>query len=234
MEFSNANFEKNLKSDDADFEENTTTILMLDPGTSTGYCLMRISENWKKADIYEYNFLDVDTSSDFQGDHCIDLMKKLQKLIDKHNVYYIGIEDYFFSKRFRQGSTVNAAFRTAIHILARQNDIEYTILSITEWKKYVSGSSKPTKDQIKLWGREPAKKLYIQQALWDWYGFRFPNHSISKATGKPICFRYDICDVVAQAVYYAEILCGVRKTTLSVKHPKDVTFKRLPKKCFVY
>lgn len=214
--------------------EDFYVLLTIDPATSTGYSLTKISTNWKKAEIYKYGFIDIDNSSIFQGDHCIDLMKKLQRIIDKHQVGYIAIEDYMFSRRFRQGSTVNVAFRTAIHILARQNNIEYTILGISDWKKYIAGYIRPSKEQTKKWGREAAKKLYIQQALWDWYGFRFPNHSISHATGRPICFRYDICDVVGQTVYYCEMLCGTSKIKLSVKIPPDVIFKRSPKKNFVY
>jgi len=216
----------------------TLTLLVLDPGTSTGYCLVRLEVDdqgsYTSADIYDYNFIDVDTSSDFQGDHCVDLMSRIQDLILENSVGHIAVEDYFFSKRFCNGSNVNAAFRTAIHILARQNNLEYTILNISAWKTFVSGRPGPTKEQKKKWGAIPAKKLYIQQALWDYYGFRFPNHSISEATGKPIVFRCDVIDVVAQAIYYAGLICGVKDITLSVKIPEDVIWKKKPRKLFEY
>lgn len=207
-------------------------LLALDPAESTGYCLVNIGDD--EADIFEYGFIDVDTSSDYQGDHCIDLMTKIQGLIDEHSVEHIAVEDYFFSKRFANGCTINAAFRTAIHILARQNEIEYTIIGISAWKSFVTGRATPTKEQKKMWGAEAAKKLYVQQALWDWYGFRFPNHSVSKVTGKPIAFRYDIVDVVGQAVYYCGLLQGIRTITMSVEPPDDVVFKKQPKKLFIY
>jgi Holliday junction resolvasome RuvABC endonuclease subunit len=213
-------------------------ILALDPATSTGYCLVNISvdddDNYTSADIYEYGFIDVDLTSEFQGDHCIDLMGRLQTIIDENAVEHITVEDYFFSKRTANGCNANAAFRTAIHILARQNEIEYTILNISAWKSFVAGRATATKEQKKRWGAEPAKKLYIQEALWRWYGFRFPNHSFSQKTGKPIAFRYDIVDVVGQAVYYCGLLCGIREITMSVEVPEDVLFKRVPKKMFVY
>jgi len=215
-------------------------LLVLDPGSSTGYCLANLEKdennNYEKADIYEVGHIDVDLSSNFQGDHCIDLMNKIKDLIINHKVNHIGIEDYFFSKRFCNGSNVNAAFRTSIHILARQNNIEYTILNISSWKTFVAGRATPTKEQKSKWGADVAKKLYIQQALWENYSFRFPNHSISSNTKKPIVFRLDIVDVVAQTVYYCGLICGIRKDkiTMSIIVPNDVVWKKQPRKMFIY
>lgn len=215
-------------------------VLVLDPATSTGFCLVNIEideEGWyTSADIYEYGFIDVDASSEYQGDHCIDLMNRLQTIIDEHAVEHIAVEDYFFSKRFVNGCNANAAYRTAIHILARNNELGYTILNVSAWKTYVGGRSTPTKEQKQQWGAEAAKKLYIQQALWDTFGFRFPNHSLSETTGKPIAFRYDIVDVVGQAVFYCGMICKVPadQITMSVVPAPDVTFNRKIKKCFVY
>ena len=232
--------------EDADTSTEGTVILILDPGSSTGYCLVSLKSDdedgsdddptYIEADIYEYGFLDVDLTSEYQGDHCIDLMNKLQTIIDDYGVSHIAVEDYFFSRKCRNGSNVNAAFRTAIHILARQNDMEYTIINISAWKTFVAGRSTPTKEQKKQWGGEAAKKLYMQQALWEKYKYRFPNHSLSPKTGKPITFRFDIVDVVGQAVYYCGLVCGIpkKKITLSVDPPKDVTFKREVKKIFKY
>lgn len=208
------------------------TLLTLDPGTSTGYCLTRLTDD--DADIYEYGFIDVDNSLEYQGDHCLDLMSRVQYLIEEHNITHIAVEDYFFSNRFCNGTNVNAAFRTAIHIVARQNDIPYTILNISAWKTFVAKRSTPTREQKKKWGAAISKKLYMQQALWDYYSFRFPNHSISETTGKPIVFRHDIIDVVAQTVYYCGLICGVRNISISVKIPDDVVWKKKSKKLFEY
>lgn len=210
-------------------------ILAIDPGTSTGYCLINI-DNQQKADIYEYGYLDVDTSSEYQGDHCLDLMKKIQKLIDLNCINHIAIEDYFFSKQFANGSKINIAFRTAIHILSRQNEIPYTILNTTSWKTFIAGRATPTKEQIKQWNKEAAKKLYIQQALWDKWKCRFPNHSISTKTHKPIMFRYDIVDVVAQGIYFCCVIHKIpnENINLSVFVPDDVIFKNKSQKQFIY
>lgn len=210
-------------------------VLVLDPAKSTGYCLVKLIKNIS-ADIFEYGFVDVDTSSNYQGDHCIDLMKRVENLIVKHKVNQLAIEDYFFSNRFRSGSNVNAAFRTAIHIVARQRNLEYTVLNISSWKTFVAGRSTPTKEQKKKWGATHAKKLYMQQALWENHHFRFPNHSISQTTGKPVVFRFDIVDVVAQAVYFCGLVNGVKKEDIkmSVVLGKDVVWKKNNKKTFEY
>lgn len=210
-------------------------LLALDPGSSTGYCLVNINKE-EKADIYEYGFIDVTLTSNYQGDHCIDLMNKIQTLITTHKVTHIAIEDYFFSKRFCNGSTVNAAFRTAIHILTRQNNIPYTILNISSWKTFVAKRATPTKEQKTKWGVTLAKKMYMQQALWEHYSFKFPNHSISTTTKKPIVFRFDIVDVIGQAIYYCGMICGVKrdKITMSVIAPNDIIWKKPSKKVFNY
>jgi Holliday junction resolvasome RuvABC endonuclease subunit len=176
------------------------TILVLDPAASTGYSLVHI--DGQTATIYDYGFLDVETDSEYNGDRCLDLMRQVHKLIIDNNVSHVAIEDYFFSKRFANGCDVNAAYRTAIHIQCRMLGIPYTILNISLWKKFVAGSSTPSKIQKAKWGKDPAKKLMVQEALWKKYGFRFPNHSISLKTGKPIKFRYDVVDAVAQAVFF--------------------------------
>lgn len=209
-------------------------LLALDPAASTGFCLVDVDVENDTANIYKYGFIEVDTSSNYQGDHCINLMERLQNILNAHAVDHICIEDFFFSKRFATGCTVNVAFRTAIHILARQNSIDYTIVNISAWKTYIAGRSTPTKEQKKKWGADAAKKLYIQQALWEKYGFRFPNHSLSEKSGKPIAFRYDIVDVVGQAVYFCGMIQHIRNMTMSVDIPENVTFKRKIKKQFIY
>jgi hypothetical protein len=161
-------------------------------------------------------------------------MRRVESLIKIHNIDHITIEDYFFSARFANGCNVNAAYRTALHILARQLNIEYTILNISAWKSFVAGRSVPTKEQKTLWGKEAGKKLFIQQALWERWGFKFPNHSLSEKTGKPIKFRFDIVDVVGQAVYFAGLLQRVKRISMNVKIPPDVQFKKVNKKQFFY
>lgn len=219
-------------------------LLVLDPGSCTGYCLVDIGWEytnevkangqgwrWSSATIYEYGYLSVDLSSEYQGDHCLDLMNKLQELIDYHQVEHIAVEDFFYSKRFANGCNVNGAFRTAIHILSRQNDVEYTILGITAWKSFVAGRANPTKQQKAWWGPTPAKKIYMQDALWKNFSIRFPNHSISEKTLKPVVFKYDIVDVVAQAIYYCGMLCRVplENIVCTVEIPEDVVLKTTKK-----
>jgi Holliday junction resolvasome RuvABC endonuclease subunit len=214
---------------------NIRRILALDPAASTGYAVMILDKDNDSASIIEYGFINVDVKSEFQGDHCINLMNQVSNLIDKYSIDEACIEDYFFSQRFASGSNVNAAYRTALHILLRQKNLPYTILNISAWKSFVAGRSVPTKEQKKKWGKTLANKLYIQQALWEKWGFRFPNHSLSEKTGKPISFRYDVVDVVAQSVYFAGLLNGVKKIYLNVQTPPDVIFnKKNNNKQFIY
>ena len=200
-------------------------VLVLDPAASTGYCLVSISTDGSRALIYSYGFIDVDCSSEYSGDWCIDLQNQLRKICEKHCVSRLAVENFFFSKRYANGSTVNVELRTAIYIMARQMNLPYTILGISEWKKFISGRVTPTLEQKKKWGAARAKKLAIQQALWERYQIRFPNHSISKKTGRPMALRLDIVDVVAQAIYFCKIILGVTKIGNRVDVPKDIAVR---------
>lgn len=207
-------------------------ILVLDPAASTGYAVAKVENN--TATIFDYGFIDVDTSSAYEGDWCINLMMHVKYLLQIHDIKEVAIEDYFFSSRFASGTNVNAAYRTAIHILCRERKLHYEVLNVSQWKKHVAGRSTPDKLQKKKWGKEAAKKLYMQQALWEKYGIKFPNHSISKKTGKPVGFRYDIVDAVGQAIFYCEGYHGVQNIQVTVPVPPDVMFKKPSKKRFVY
>lgn len=207
-------------------------ILALDPAESTGYALVNLNNG--HADIYEYGFIEVDKSSEYQGDHCLDLIKQVKEIIKAEEIELVCIEDYFFSQKFANGCNANAAYRTALHILCRQLNLHYEILNVSLWKKFVAGRSTPTKEQKKKWGKEPAKKLHMQEALWLRRGIRFPNYSLSLKTGKPVKFRYDIVDVVAQGIFYVEIFLRAKTVSCSVAVPPDHVFKKPPKTMFVY
>jgi hypothetical protein len=101
-------------------------------------------------------------------------------------------------------------------------------------ESFCAGRSTPTKDQKQKWGKEPAKKLMIVEALWKRWKIKFPNHSLSSKTNKPIIFRYDIADAVSQAMYGAFLLhnCKIFNSTVSV--PIDVEFKKTSKRMFSY
>jgi len=199
-------------------------ILNFDPATSTGYSVAVIKDD--NAEIYEYGFIDVNTTSKYIGDWCLDLEDKIKKLIIKHEPDEVTIEDYFFGKTTRNGSNMNPAYRTVIYMLCRRMDIPYYIINPIKWKKHISGKCKPSTGHKKLYGSEKSKKVFIQEALWINYKFRFPNWCKSLKTGKPIMFRYDIIDSVAMSVFWLESQHNIAKILLTVECPDDVVFNR--------
>jgi len=209
-----------------------TVFIAIDPGNSCGFALAKVSGS--HCDIFHYGYIDIDTSSPYIGDWAIDLQKQMDKLYNQYFFSDLAIETYYFSSRFSQGSDVNTAYRTAIHIWARQNNLPYSILNISSWKTIVAGRSTPTKEQKARYGKEAAKKIMIVQALWERHGIRLPNHSISESTGKPIIFRYDIGDAIGQAIYHAFEKHQCNSFACSVPIPPDVTFSRTSKKHFSY
>lgn len=209
-----------------------TIILALDPAKATGYAVAKI--DGEHCDIIEYGCIDVDDSSVYMGDWCLNLIRRLDILQDRIEASEISCEDYFFGSRFASGANVNPTYRAAIYMWARRNSMHYEILNISNWKVFAAGRSTPTKEQKLKWGKDPAKKLMIQQALWERWKIRFPNHSISEHTKKPIQFRYDVVDAVAQGMYAAYLRYKCKTFSCSVEVPADVEFKKPNKKAFIY
>jgi Holliday junction resolvasome RuvABC endonuclease subunit len=207
-------------------------ILSLDPAESTGFSVAQIDGD--SCVIVEYGFIDVDTSSTYIGDWCIDLQNKIELIYNRVKPTDIVVEDYFFGSKFSSGANVNTAYRTAIHIWCRLKNVHYEILNISNWKVFVAGRSMPTKEQKQKWGKQPAKKIMIVEALWKRWKIRFPNHSLSSKTSKPIMFRYDVADAVAQAMYGSFLLYNCKNYSCSVAIPPDVEFKKNSKKMFAY
>jgi len=207
---------------------NPYNILVIDPAESTGIALVSVDEFNSTADIFHYNYINVDTSSNYIGDWCLNLAAVIESLIVKYEVKQVVVEDFFFSSRFTSGSNVNPAYRTAIHMTVRKLKLPYEILNISQWKSFVAGRSVPTKEQKRKWGTK-ANKKFIEEALTLRHGIKLPNHSISEVTGKPIMFRYDIVDAIAQSICYCKLMLGIRTLTCSVVVPPDVDWNA-PKK----
>jgi Holliday junction resolvasome RuvABC endonuclease subunit len=207
-------------------------ILVIDPANSTGYCVFSLDESTHTAEIKKWGFIDVDQHN-YAGDQYIDLLKKIEILIVDNDVSRVAVEDYFFSQRSAQGANLNCAYRAMIHLKCRQLGLEYDILNISLWKSFINGKSRPSKDQVAKWGKEPAKKLMTQESLHKRWDIKFPNHSISNLTGKPIKFRYDIVDAVAMAIFHASIYLNARIITYSV-YATNIDWNKTPKGTYEY
>lgn len=209
-------------------------ILVLDPANSTGYCIFKYDASSLSIDIINWGFIEVEQNDDYLGDQYLDLLKQVEELINDNNIDQVAVEDYFFSRRSPQGANLNCSYRAMIHMKCRELKLHYEILNISLWKKFINGRSTPTKDQKVKWGKEPAKKLMTQESLWNRWGIRFPNHSKSLKTGKPVKFRYDIVDAVAMAIFYASIYLNVKNIAYSVSVDEDHPWKKIPKGTYDY
>ena len=170
-------------------------ILSIDPANNTGWCIFN-----KKCKIIKYGFFTI-KSTNFLGDQLIEMMVKIMNLIKENNIGDIVVEDYFFSRKFRNGCNVNPAYRSAIYIIVRLMGLQYTIINPIDWKKFIVGRVKPTKEEIKLYGKEKAKKIIVRNALKSKYSITFPD-IIQNENGKDIALKYDIVDAVAIGIYY--------------------------------
>ena len=207
-------------------------ILIIDPAASTGYCIYKFDGT--SADITDWGFIEVEDSTEYDGDRYIDLKSKIKKIIIENEIQKVGVEDYFFSRRSPQGATLNCAYRAIIHMTCRELGIPYDVLNISLWKKFCNGRSTPTKEQKAKWGKEASKKLMTQESLFKKWNIRFPNHSLSKKTGKPIKFRYDIVDAVGMAAFHASIYLHSKSISYNVSVPADYEWKKEPKGTYNY
>jgi len=206
---------------------NTSKYLIIDPGHSTGYCLVSICflDKSKIGTILEYGFYEVNNKSEYVGDWCIDLQKWLEDKIKKENILEVIREDYFFSKQFKTGSSVNVSYRTAIDITSRGLKLPYHVISPSTWKSFICGRSTPTKEQKTIYGNKEAKKYMIQEALYSKYKIKFPNYLKSHKNGRNIKFKHDIVDAVAMGIYFLRIIKDVDSVICDVKCPLDIIWK---------
>lgn len=208
-------------------------VLALDPGSSTGYSIFSI--DGKIATLIAYGTIEPDiTTSLYQGDHMLSLQSKVKGLIDQYDIKELALENYFASGRFAQGTDINYFFRGAIMMLARQLDMHYEYLNISNWKIHVALRTTATKEMKLKYGKQLAKKILIVDALWKRFGIRFPNHSISPKTGKPVIFKYDTSDAVAQGIYFCSLRFQCSEFKSNVAIPQDVEFKKDNKKVYIY
>lgn len=195
-------------------------VLALDPGSSCGYAFASLSDQ-NTVDVFEYGAFDIPDALS-RGPQCLYLMAEVRKLLAKHPVELVGIEDYFVSGRFNSGVDLNYFFRAAIVIACEQDGMKYEMMNPSNWKVFVAGRSTPTKEQKLRYGKQVAKKAMIVEALRDRYGIKVPNHSISEKTGKPIQFRYDTTDAIGQVMYACNLVVPITRFTCSVAVPADV------------
>lgn len=208
-------------------------VLVLDPANSTGYCVFKYDEDNASMEITHWGFIDIEQNDTYLGDQYISVLNHVGSLIILHDIKKVALEDYFFSHRSPMGANINCSYRAMIQMKCRQLGLHYEILNISLWKKYINGRSVPTKEQKIKWGKEPSKKLMTQESLFKTWGIRFPNHSISQLTGKPIKFRYDIVDAVAMAIFYASIYLHVNKIQYSLP-VNDFKWNKIPQGTYDY
>lgn len=204
-------------------------ILILDPALSTGVCLMSIVDDI--AHITYCDYLDIEEDL-HKGKQYSNYLEAIKKIIVSNNIDFVAHESYFFSKFASQGADLNCSNRAMIQLACAtaypDKMIPYDVISISLWKKFICGRTTATTELKKQFGKESSKKIMTQIALYEKYGIRFPNHSISANTGKPIKFRYDIVDVVAMAIFTAKITFNVSKISYEVKCLPDIIFKKKP------
>lgn len=208
-------------------------ILVLDPASTSGYCIFEYDKNKASANIIDWGFIEVE-DHEILGDRYLDYLTKIEKLIKDNDIEDIALEDYFFSRRTPQGANLNCAYRAMIHMKSRELKLNYTVLNISLWKKFINGRSTSTKEQKAKWGKEASKKLMTQESLFNKWNIQFPNHSISKKTGKPVKFKYDIVDAVGMAIFYASIYLHAKTIEYSVIMNDNIEWKKTPKGTYDY
>ena len=203
-------------------------ILSVDPGIHSGYAILKV-ESDVKCDILEYGIIDMEMQidkNDCMADTCLYFQTQIKELIQKWNVTDVCFEDYFFSKKTCTGAYVNVWLRCSIALCVRPH-LHYSVINISEWKRYIAGYVTPSRLMVKKYTKKLALKYMIQEALWVRYNIRFCNHSISTKTGKPVTFKSDQVDAVAIGIFHASTITRNHRLQVdcSFKPPSDIMTK---------
>ena len=176
-------------------------LLVIDPAMSSGYAVFA----WNGASIVSIEaYGDMAIEGVTNGHQCIAMMESVSELIKTHRPNRVLVEDYFFRGRTANGSTMNVALRAATWMACTTCNVEYSTVPPITWKKFIVGRSKPSVSENTMWGAH-ADKIIVQHALWRLFSIRFPNHSISHKTQKPVKMRYDAVDAVAMGIWYYSV-----------------------------
>lgn len=201
---------------------STTTYLIIDPGTQSGWAVFKAKA--KTATLVKYSHYDIKSKSEWQGDKDLEYEEFVDELIKTHSPDIVVREGYFFSYGARKGSEVNVYYRGVIDMVSRRYKLPYKIIQPAEWKRFICGRTRPTKSQKKVWGGN-ADKIMVQDGLWKEYKIRFPNFCIS-SKNRTVKFRYDTIDAVAIGVYYCRIYARLNKIINEVPLLQDRSLGR--------
>lgn len=181
-------------------------ILSLDPATTTGFCICDIEDN-ETVVIKEMGAFKIEVKkydgdlNDFTGKTCNNMYEKVEKLVTQYSPDLCVIEDYFFSNKNRNGSSLNIYLRGAIFMLLDDYNIRYRKFSPTHWKTFITGtlSGKPSKARIARDGKAAANKTVVYDSLVERYNIQFP--PTTTINGKTLKFKYDVSDAVGIALF---------------------------------
>ena len=180
-------------------------VLVLDPAKSTGYCVIHLFPEQTRTLIIAYGNIQVTVTDGLEGQAYLDLETKVKQLIDQYQPESIAMECYFMSGADKFGGcNLNVGFRAILQTLACRFSMPYEMLNISQWKKSVALSSRPSAAQIEKWGKTAANKLFIQQALFERFNIRFPEYCVSPESGRVVQYRSDAMDAVGMATFVAE------------------------------
>lgn len=178
-------------------------LLCIDPATTTGWCVLDFNLDDSLICIFDYGFFQIDTTSEYEGEHCIDMQVKISNLISKYEIDEVCLEDYFFSRKARQGANKNVYLRASIMMLCRsaEQKLHYDIINIYNWKKYINGQSRVPKE-IKKKYKANANKMVTLISLYDNHDLKFPNMFMNSNTNRLVNFKMDIVDSIAIGMYH--------------------------------
>ena len=181
-------------------------VLVLDPASTTGWVLFVIDPDTKSARMAQFgHYTAPDAPTEVLTLICI--QKEIKRLIEVYQVDHIAIEDYFFSSKFANGSKLNVAIRTAIHLQASYSNVPFTIINVGVWKSFIAGRSKATKAE-KLLYKAKANKMFIAKALEEKFEIKIPETTESvdaKGKIKLVKFKSDIVDAVCIGVFFLDV-----------------------------
>lgn len=192
--------------------KNFKRILVIDPALISGYCFLDIYQKhyvneknnmkiFPESKIHSIGYYQTKNNGNI-GSMCNEIKRFFLEKVKENNADEIAFEEYFFSKKFANGSMVNVNIRTSLMMMADEIKIPYTIIKISDWKKSVSGRVMANKEEKKQYGKK-ANKIFIMMEIEKKFDVKFPK-KIRGNNGRMINLKYDMVDCIGQAICYAK------------------------------
>lgn len=165
-------------------------VLSIDPAASTGFSL------FEDGRLIEYGFYKPSG----------ELNKRLHSIYDffrlklKKNIDVLIVEDFKVGK-FASAAESGYAIRAMFRLMAEQEKVDHHVINVTDWHKFLLGTTQATKKDKASLGKD-ALKILTKQKVLEYYNVE--EKCINEWSGRITTTPFDVYDSVGIGHYFLE------------------------------